>query len=715
MGKKKNSSQVLESKGEVDVKVDVGVVETIVEHNPVTPPSLPTPVDDDLVVIDQKEEDQVTSLEEKQTPATDTTSATEKILDGTKSLLSGVSNVVGGLVQNFRKPSMPAVNLEVLVMHESKAICQSGALEGYGPSLDARVNDLVWGWASDAKVDKQTICYYRLQVNENHADNGFIVHCNSSKKGRFKLAMFDSVGNLLAQEDSVTSYDHSITSATVFFANFVTHKIPDESDTVQIVRDFPSTLFGGTPSLFHKLDKMTRTPQRKIESGTYLICVYGNNLLNNKSDVNVLAVPSKNDAKELISMESHDESLLALKDDLKKLQTEYVVVKSAFEDCLQKMNEKERRLYNMLQVREEAYRQFILMSARAYSPTESPGPGEANHRAITTLEETLDIKPTKGNTRRQVPQQVGVIMAGTPLEVSSNIASHASGWLANRVSYGFGQLQTLVMTSASNLTNKVNENIGGSLSDNRSTEDIDDPEYANAMKAYENAKKDYESKLLIAENLRQNGYANKRTRAAAAEADKARFVREVGLSTENWLQSFGLDKESKAKQEQYAKEFAEKLLKERLTADEKMRDDIETKAIAEQQELEVKAGADAGISLVLMEEKLAIKNELEKKYLVAKELLMKLKLENEAVLLAERLASERLDGEKKLCEEEFSINKKSEELKCWLDRLEKEKLALQEAARLEKDTKLKQEEEATLLAQKLAVERLELEILPVEK
>ena len=271
-------------------------------------------------------------------------------------------------------------------------------------------------------------------------------------------------------------------------------------------------------------------------------------------------------------------------------------------------------------------------------------------------------------------------MAGTPLEVSSNIASHASGWLANRVSYGFGQLQTLVMTSASSLTSKVTENVGSNIINQK---EIDDPEFADAIKEYENAKQTYENSLLITENLRQNGYANKRTRAAAAEADKARFVREVGLSTENWLQSFGLDKESKAKQEQYAKEFAEKLLKERLTADEKRREDIEAKALAEQQELEVKAGADAGRYQVFMEEKLAIKTDLEKKYLEKKKIEQKLKLENDARNVAERRT-----------EELRKLDLKTEELKGWVDQLENEKLAA-EAARLE----------ATLLAERLAAER----------
>ena len=101
---------------------------------------------------------------------------------------------------------------------------RNGALDGgQGAPLDARVSDLAWGWAVDGRVDRHGAVYYRLNVSSRQVENGFIVHCRSSNKDRFKLLIFDKDGQPMYTEDSILrkeSKSTSYTCATLFFTIF---------------------------------------------------------------------------------------------------------------------------------------------------------------------------------------------------------------------------------------------------------------------------------------------------------------------------------------------------------------------------------------------------------------------------------------------------------------------------------------------------------------
>jgi len=89
--------------------------------------------------------------------------------------------------------------------------------------LDSRVTDLAWGWGIDGRVDRHAAVYYRLNVDSRQVENGFIVHCRSINKDRFKLLIFDREGQAMYTEDSILRKDNkslSYTSATFFFTIF---------------------------------------------------------------------------------------------------------------------------------------------------------------------------------------------------------------------------------------------------------------------------------------------------------------------------------------------------------------------------------------------------------------------------------------------------------------------------------------------------------------
>jgi hypothetical protein len=298
------------------------------------------------------------------------------------------------------------------------------------------------------------------------------------------------------------------------------------------------------------------------------------------------------------------------------------------------MNERERKLYTKLQSREEAYRSFILTSARAYSPTETVDSIQKNTTISTADEDILASIRDKSNNKRRASSQVGIIIAGTPLEVAASTASTASGWLATKVTAGVSQLQTIVRDAASNVGPYVKNITSGEKKSLTSGESNDssvpsDPAYEAALAEYNEITRVYEAKLKVSSDHDNKAIEAKRNRAITFEADKARLIREAALSTERWLESFGLDKEERAKQEEYAKTFAEKLLKERMTAEEARKDNDDlAMAVEYQMQHEIYTTELAQLRTAI-EEKAAKKDELEKNVIILRQMHEKLKQEQE--------------------------------------------------------------------------------------
>ena len=87
----------------------------------------------------------------------------------------------------------------------------------------------MWGWSAEAKVDKQTVAFYRLTVSDVIAESGFLIHCRSNTKGKFKIAIFGSDGNIIHQSESMRSYDKSITYSSAFFTKFDTYQFKEDA------------------------------------------------------------------------------------------------------------------------------------------------------------------------------------------------------------------------------------------------------------------------------------------------------------------------------------------------------------------------------------------------------------------------------------------------------------------------------------------------------
>ena len=115
------------------------------------------------------------------------------------------------------------------VVLQVQSICKSGDLDTSGAALDERVSDLVWGWQVDAKVDRHAPTFYRLTVDNRHAEDGFLLLCKSANKDRFKIGIFDcSSGEVVYSENSivtkVSQIFGNVSHTSAFFTRFKAFK-----------------------------------------------------------------------------------------------------------------------------------------------------------------------------------------------------------------------------------------------------------------------------------------------------------------------------------------------------------------------------------------------------------------------------------------------------------------------------------------------------------
>eukprot|EP01038_Epipyxis_sp_PR26KG_P005791 gene5791-7989_t len=265
------------------------------------------------------------------------------------SSLGGIGRVIGAMFSTFNAPMPSHVAPEIIEI--AQQICRSGTLEGNGgPSLDPRVSDIHWGISVDSKVERQSALYYRLNVENRHIENGFLIMCRSANKGRFKILIFDTDGTIIAQEDSLKFKDK--TQTVLFFTNFDAFRLGEPPASHD------------NPPLFNKLDNFIPC-KKSVASGQYLICIYCDNFIG-KSNFNITALLAKNDAAQVIEMEEMDDNLNESKAALHALKLEYLQAKAAYEAVLLRMKLEGDKIENGINAREKAYAGFYEASFKAF-------------------------------------------------------------------------------------------------------------------------------------------------------------------------------------------------------------------------------------------------------------------------------------------------------------------------------------------------------------
>ena len=207
------------------------------------------------------------------------------------------SGTTGGTVGTGAGATPSTSGLSAEVLDAVEILCQQGGIEGSGPPMDPRVGELAWGTGVDGRVDRQAASFYRLSVSSEDVDNGFLIHCKSVSKDKFKLVMFDSGGTLLCKEECTRGSDKQSTEATLhFLSSKIVNKGSNSTELEGEEGDLPA-LAPKESNLTEKMVSVTSS-KRTLSAGQYLLCVYGENLMV-KSNYSLIAVMAKNDATEV--------------------------------------------------------------------------------------------------------------------------------------------------------------------------------------------------------------------------------------------------------------------------------------------------------------------------------------------------------------------------------------------------------------------------------
>lgn len=295
--------------------------------------------------------------------------------------LGGLGRVFGAFYI-LRGISIPT-SISSDVVETAKTICENGGIDGQGPPLDSRVQDLVLGWTVEGRVDRQQGVYYRIVVDEKLSNNGLIISCKSTKNDKFKILLFDSDGNVIHQEESMKckSYSH----AAFYFTQFDTFRLGEQQNGP------PGSPRHDIPPALVQLDSFTNS-KRSIKPGNYCLCIYGDNFIN-ASRYAVVAVASLNDIPEVEEIKQVDESLKSQKLSLEKLKKDYQAAKDAYEATLDRIEKESETLKVLLAKREKSYSDFVTKCTKMYSPSHSSD-GNLERLSVESAEGSGNSRPS---------------------------------------------------------------------------------------------------------------------------------------------------------------------------------------------------------------------------------------------------------------------------------------------------------------------------------
>ena len=231
---------------------------------------------------------------------------------------------------------MQKTSLNEGIFDEAKNICANEGIAGQGPPLDPRVNDLVLGWSTDSKVDKQQGQFFRLTVDEKSCNNGFILTCRGKNGCKFRMFLFDVEGNLLYQEEGLKGRGgKGNPQATMYFTNFDTYRLGNS--------ECPSD--NTIPEVFCKLESYTQS-KKTVSPGKYLLCIHGDNFYG-KTYFNLLAVPAYDSTDCIDRIKAIDTELVKTKIQIDDAKIDFLEKKAMYEAALVRAREDELKLNEM--------------------------------------------------------------------------------------------------------------------------------------------------------------------------------------------------------------------------------------------------------------------------------------------------------------------------------------------------------------------------------
>eukprot|EP00096_Caligus_rogercresseyi_P006341 TRINITY_DN22702_c0_g1_i1.p1 TRINITY_DN22702_c0_g1~~TRINITY_DN22702_c0_g1_i1.p1 ORF type:complete len:352 (+),score=27.61 TRINITY_DN22702_c0_g1_i1:93-1148(+) len=121
------------------------------------------------------------------------------------------------------------------------------------------------------RLEAQRGKFYHIIVDQKDLDTGFLIHCRSPNRDRFKLVLFDNQGNAYLSQES--NKKDKITEAALFFLPFQTFSYKKPQDTL---RNANSASKYSQPTL-RSILSFYRKELDSLMPGKHLLCIYNDN------------------------------------------------------------------------------------------------------------------------------------------------------------------------------------------------------------------------------------------------------------------------------------------------------------------------------------------------------------------------------------------------------------------------------------------------------
>jgi len=218
---------------------------------------------------------------------------------------------------------------------------------------------LEYGKPVVGKVDKQAVNYYQIEVTEEQAARGVVVHAISRTCSKFKLLQFEHERDgglaLVEQADSVKSKCDGVkvTRAGFYFVHFAVCTLEGAPSMIQVGED-------PTQALFRRLDGIKRTEVTSLTAGSHVFAVYGDNWFKKAQyviEAVYLDAPASVEQMHPLAqnLKTAEDNVLAQRQHLAAFEKEFLQAKERFEAAVDQFGKEQEELERVLNAREQAY------------------------------------------------------------------------------------------------------------------------------------------------------------------------------------------------------------------------------------------------------------------------------------------------------------------------------------------------------------------------
>lgn len=276
-----------------------------------------------------------------------------------------LGRMFGALVSKAGIPVPTEISVKVL---SNAKFISEGVSPQNGETLP-QVVDVVWGQTISHGVDRQDAHFYRITLTDEDLKKGVILQCKSKDADKFKVVFFDQSGHVSIVEESMKRKKYS--DANIYFSPFPRYHL-GEYFSINMLKCQEDDL----PPVFFLLDSFDRDTSKNITAGTHLFCIYGDNWFQSVKYTLRPLVAVEPSVPCVNTIQETELKLEKVKLGLENFQQEFVDAKKKYEEACKRIEEDVKEMTETIQKREEAYNEYMSLSAKKYEHIENAAPSQ---------------------------------------------------------------------------------------------------------------------------------------------------------------------------------------------------------------------------------------------------------------------------------------------------------------------------------------------------